>query len=124
MKEFAQQNADCGKNLTERSEAVAGAATKSFQQTYSTVARDAADFNAQWIEMIRVNTSASLDFVQQLLSVKSPSEFFELSTAHTRKQFETFAQQAQQFAGLAQNATTDAIKPVQAGEKSAFGKAA
>ena len=123
-KDFAQQGADYSKNLAEKSEAVAGAATKSLQQTYSTVASGAADFNAQWIEMVRTNTNASLDFARELIAAKSPSEFLELSTAHTRKQFETFAQQAQQLAGLAQKATTDAIKPMQENMKSVFDKAA
>ena len=120
MKDFVQQGADYSKNLAEKSEAVAEAAGKSVQQTYSTVASDAADFNAQWIEMVRANTNASLDFARQAIAAKSPSEFFELSAAHTRKQLETFAQQAQQLAGLAQKATADAVKPMQ----NAFNKAA
>jgi hypothetical protein len=123
-KDFAQQGADYSKNLAKKSEAVADAAGRSLQQSYSTAASGAADFHAQWMEMIRANTSASLDFAHQLMAVKSPSEFLELTTAHTRKQFETFAQQAQQLAALAQKVTADTMKPVQAGAKSAFDKAA
>lgn len=124
VKEFAQQGMDYSRNLAEKSEAAAEAAGKSFQQSYSNVTSGAADFNAQWIEMVRANTNASLDFAHQLMSVKSPSEFVELTTAHTRRQFETFAQQAQQLAGLAQKVTADTMKPMQAGVKSAFDKAA
>jgi hypothetical protein len=120
MKDVAQQGVDYSKNLAEKSEA----AGKSFQQSYSTAASGAVDFNAQWIEMVRENTNASLDFALRLLAVKSPSEFLELSAAHTRKQMETFAQQAQHLAVLAQKATTDAVKPIQAGMKSTFDKAA
>ena len=32
----------------------------------ATAASDAADFRAQWIEMVRANTNASLDFAHQL----------------------------------------------------------
>lgn len=120
MKDFAQQGVDYSKNLAEQSEA----AGKSFQQSYSTAASGAVEFNAQWIEIVRENTNASLDFARRLLAVKSPSEFFELSAAHTRKQMESFVQQAQHLAGLAQKATTDAVKPMQAGMKSALDKAA
>ena len=123
-REFAQQGADYSKNLAEKSEAVAGAASKSLQQTYSTVASGAAEFNVQWIEILRINTNASLDFALRLIEVKSPSEFLELSTAHTRKQFETLAQQSQQLAALAQKATAESIKPMQASMKSVFDKAA
>ena len=124
MKDFAQQGVDYSKNLGEKSEAAAQATSKSMQQTYSTAVSEAANFNVQWIEMVRENTNASLDLARQMMTAKSPSEFFELSAAHTRQQFETFKQQAQQLAGLAQKATADAMKPMQDGMKKAFDKAA
>lgn len=124
MREFAQQGVDYSKNLAEKSEAMADATSKSMQQSYSAAVSEAANFHAQWIEMVRENTNASLDLALQLVAAKSPSEFFELSAAHTRRQMESFAQQTQQLAGLAQKATADAIKPMQAGMKSVFDKAA
>jgi phasin len=123
-KEFVQQGVDYSKNLAEKSEAVADATSKSIQQTYSAAANEAANFHVQWIEMVRENTNASLDLALRLITAKSPSEFFEASAAHTRQQMETFAQQAQQLAGLAQKATADAIKPMQSGMKNVFNKAA
>lgn len=124
MKDFAQQGADYSKTVADKSEAMAEATSKSMQQTYSTAVGEAANFNVQWIEMLRENANASLDLARQLITAKSPTEFFEASAAHTRKQMETFAQQAQQLAGLAQKATADAIKPMQAGMKNVFNKAA
>lgn len=124
VKDFVQQGADYSKNLAQKSEAATEAVGKSFRQSYSTAGSGATEFTTQWIEMVRENTNASLDFARQLLAVKSPSEFFELSAAHTRQQFESFAQQAQQLARLTQKATTDAMKPIQAGMNRAFDKAA
>ena len=124
VKDFTQQASTYGKEIAEKSEAAAEAAGKSVEQSYASAASDAADFNAQWIEMLRANANASLDFAHQLISAKSPSEFFELSASHTQKQLETFAKQAQQLAGFAQKATADAVKPLQAGMKTAFDKAA
>jgi hypothetical protein len=46
----------------------------------------------------------------------------ELSSAHFRKQFETFAEQSKHLTGLAQKVTTDAVEPLQAGMKSALSK--
>jgi hypothetical protein len=37
-----------------------------FEQTYSVFAKNAADFNLQWIEMVRVNTNSALDFSRQV----------------------------------------------------------
>jgi phasin family protein len=103
---------------------MADATSKSMQQTYSSAVGEAANFNVQWIEMLRENANASLDLARQLVTAKTPTEFFELSAAHTRKQMETFAQQSKHLASLAQKATADAIKPMQAGMKNVFDKAA
>ena len=111
-REYAQQGADYSMGMAENVQAMA-----------STVIKDAAEFNVQWIEMVRANTNSSLDFARQLVSVKSPSEFFQLSAEHTRKQFEAVTQQAQHLAGLAQKVTTDAVQPMQEIVKSASKKA-
>lgn len=124
INEIAQQGAAYGKNMLERSRAVAEETGQSLQKTYSQVAKGAADFNGQCVQMILTNTNSHLDFACQLMSVKSPSAFFELSAAHTRKQFETLAEQAQQLTVLAQKITTDAVEPLRAGVKSAVNKPA
>ena len=111
-REYAQQGADYSVGMAENVQAMA-----------STVIKDAAEFNVQWIEMVRANANSSLDFARRLVSVKSPSEFFQLSAEHTRKQFEAVTQQAQHLAGLAQKVTTDAVQPMQAIVKSATKKA-
>jgi phasin len=122
--EAASQGAAFAKDMSEKTKAAAEETTKAFEQTFSSVAKDTADFNRQWLEMIQLNTRSTLEFMQQLASVKSPTEFFELSAAHSRKQFETFTEQSQQLVGLAQKATTGAIAPMQAGMKNPFIKAA
>jgi phasin len=121
-REFARQGAAFAKDVSENSKATAEETTKDLEKTYSIVATGAADFNQQWIEIVRFNTNSTLDFVQQLLGVKSPAEFLELSSAHFRKQFETFAEQSKHLTGLAQKVTTDAVEPLQAGMKSALSK--
>jgi hypothetical protein len=65
-REFAQQGAAYSKDVYEKSKATAEETNKALQQTYSTVAKGAADFSVQWIEMVRANTNSTLDFVWQL----------------------------------------------------------
>jgi hypothetical protein len=120
VKEFAQQGAAYSRDMFEKSKAAA----QETSQVIQTVAKGAADFNAQWIEMALANTTSTLDFARQLAGVKSPSEFLELSTAHSRRQFDTFTKQAQHLTILAQKVTADAVQPLQVGVKSAFNKAA
>jgi hypothetical protein len=116
----AQQGVAYSRDMFEKSKAAAQGTSQAIQR----VTKGAADFNAQWIEMALANTDATLDFVRQLAEVKSPSEFLELSTAHAREQFDTFTKQAQHLAALAQKVTTDAVRPLQAGAKSALNKVA
>ena len=63
--------------------------------------------------MAQENMNAAFDFARQLTRVKSPSEFFELSAAHMRTQFETFTEQTKHLTTLAQRLTTDAAQPLQ-----------
>jgi phasin family protein len=90
----------------------------------ATFASGAVEFHRQWIEMIRVNTNATLDFVHQVLGVKSPSAFVELSAEHARKRAEAFSEQARHLTGMAQKLTTVMAAPMQAGMKNVFNKAA
>ncbi len=123
-KAFAQRGADHMKQAADKTEAVAHATSRSMQESYSAAVSETEKFNLQWIEMMRDTANASLDFAQKLLTAKSPSEAFEVSAAHMRRQMETFAQQMQQLTSLAQKATTDAVKPIQSGMKNVFDKAA
>src|SRR6478752_3912614 len=87
---------------------------KAAGEAYATFASGAVEFHRQWIEMIRANTNATLDFVHQVLGVKSPSAFVELSAEHARKRAEAFAEQARHLTGMAQKLTTVMAAPMQA----------
>jgi hypothetical protein len=52
------------------------------------------------------------------MTVKSLSEMVELSTAHTRKQFEALTAQSKELAAIAQKVAVDSTEPV----KESFGK--
>jgi phasin len=123
-RKVARQGTAFGSAVSENFKATAEDTTTALEKTYSIVATGAADFHHQWIEIVRFNTNSTLDFVQRLFGVKSPAEFLELSSAHFRTQFETFAEQHRHLTGMAQKMTTHAVEPLQAGMKSALSKSA
>ena len=90
---------------------------------YATVAKGATDYNLKFIDIVRTNTRAAFDYVDQLLDVKSPSEFVELSTEYMRKQFDTVSAQTKELSALAQKAATDAAEPIKAGVSKVSNKA-
>ena len=90
------------------------------KDSYSRTVKGAQEYNAKVIEFAHTNTEAAFDFAQKLTNVKSPSEFFELSTNHSRKQFETLTEQAKELATLAQKVTLASVEPLKAGATKAF----
>jgi phasin len=90
------------------------------KNAYAIAAKGATDYNLKLIEIVRSNTRAAFDYADDLLGVKSPSQFIELSTAHLRRQFDTASTQSKELYALAQKAAADTAEPVKAGVSKAF----
>jgi len=123
-RDFARDGADLARHVSAKTKATAEDATNAADESYSTLTRGAFEFQRKWFEIIRQNTDASLDFVHQLLAVKSPSAFVELTAEHGRKQTEAFTEQARHLTGVAQKMTADAVMPWQASWKKALNRVA
>ena len=85
------------------------------KNTYATVAKGATDYNLKLIEIARTNTRVAFNYADELLGVKSPSEFIELSTAQMRKQFDIVSAQNQELYTLGQKVATEAAEPIKTG---------
>jgi phasin len=94
------------------------------EAVFTTASKGASEYTAKLMEMMKANTTAGLDFAQQLFSVKSPSEAMELWTSHARKQFETLTAQTKQLAELSQKVTTETVEPIKASASKLFKPAA
>jgi phasin len=110
------------KESFERMSAAAAEATAQIKDSYSTALKGAQDYNAKLFEFAQNNTKAAIEFVQKLSGVKSPSDFIELSTDHSRKQFETLTEQTKELAALAQKVTLATVEPIKTGVTKAFGQ--
>src|SRR5260370_19376551 len=82
------------------------------ENTCATFAKGAKDYSLKLIEMARTNTRAAFDYAHELLDVKSPSEFVELSTARMRNQFDIVSAQNNELCALAQKVATDVAEPI------------
>ena len=100
------------KETLEKMSAAAAETTTLMQDSCSTAVKGAQDYSAKVVEFARANTEAAVEFVQKLSSVKSPSEFFELSTNHSRKQFEILTEQTRELTALAQEVALAAVPTV------------
>jgi len=93
------------------------------ENTYETAAKRATEYNHKLIEIVSTNTRAAFDNVHELLGAKSPPEFFELSTAQMRKQFEIVSGQNKELCALTQEMATEAAGAITTGSSKAFNKA-
>jgi phasin len=124
FREIAEKSVAQAKDAYERVKAAAEEATDLLEDTYTTAAKGAADYNLKVIEAARTNTNAAFDYARELLDVKSFSDVIELSTAHARKQFETVSEQTKELAALAQKVATETTEPLKTGVTKAFRKVA
>jgi len=120
----AENGSTQAKEAFEKMSAATTEATALIKNSYSTAVKGAQDYNTKVIEFAQTNTEAAFDFAQKLSGVKSPSDFIELSTEHSRKQFETLTEQTKELAALAQKVTLATVEPLKTGVTKAFSQAA
>jgi phasin len=113
LREAAEAGAAQTRQAFEQVNAATSDATALMKDSYATAMRRAQDYNAKVIEFAQKNTEAAFAFARELSGVKSPTEFLELSTSHSRKQFETLSEQAQELATLAQKAALATVERVE-----------
>ena len=102
IREAAETGSAQSEQALKKMSAATADAASLMRDAYSTAAVRTQEYNAKFIEFAQKNTKTAFEFAQQLTSVKSATEFFELSANETRKQFETLTEQVQELSVLAQ----------------------
>jgi phasin len=108
------------KEAFEKMSAATDEAATLIKNSYSTAIKGAQDYNNKVLEFAQKNSEAAFDFAQKLSDVKSPSDFIELSTEHSRKQYETLTEQTKELAALAQRVTLATAEPLKTSATKAF----
>jgi len=121
--EMAEKGVEHTRDACAKAKVAGEEAIDLLENTYDVAAKRATDYNHKLIEIVRTNTRAAFDNVHELLGAKSPPEFFELSTAQMRKQFEVVSGQNKQLCALAQEMATEAAGAIKTGSSKAFNKA-
>ena len=103
---------------------VAESNNSTIEAVFASASKGASEFSAKLMEMMKANSTATLDFAQELIGVKTPSEALELWTAHARKQFEAFTAYSKELAELSQKVATETAEPIKANASKLFRPAA
>ena len=124
FREMTERGVAHARDTNAKAKVASEEASDLLENTYASVAKGATDYNRKLIEIARTNTRAAFDYAQELLGVKSPAEFIELSTAQMRKQFDIVSAQNKKLFALAHEVATEAAEPIKTGVSKAFNKAA
>ena len=123
FREMAEKGVEHTRDAYANAKVASEEAVDLLENTYDAAAKRATDYNHRLIEIVRTNTRAAFDNVNELSGAKSPTQFIELSTAQMRKQFEIVSGQNKELGALAQEVATEAAGAIKAGLSKAFIKA-
>ena len=124
MRAFAEKGVSQARDNYAKFKDAAESHNGTMEAVFSAYSNGAKEYSAKVMDILKSATSANLDFAQELVSVKSPSEAMELWTAHARKQFEAFTAHTKELAELAQKVATEAAEPIRANASKLFKPAA
>src|SRR5260221_2559092 len=110
MRAFAEKGVSQARDSYAKFKDVAESHNGPVRAVFQTASKGYSEYSAKLMEFMKANSTATLDFAQELLGVKSPSEAIELYTSHARKQFETFTAQAKELAELTQKVATETVE--------------
>ena len=114
MRALAEKGVSQARDSYARFKDVAESHNGTIEAVFTTASKGASEYSAKVMEIVKANTSATLDFAQQLIGVKSPTEAIELWTAHAKKQFEAFTANTKDLAALSQKVATETVEPIKA----------
>jgi phasin len=114
MRAFAEKGVSQARDNYAKFKDAAESHNGTMEAVFTSASKGASDYSAKLMEFVKANTTANLDFAQELLGVKSPSEAMELWTSHARKAYETFTAQMKELAELSQKVATETVEPIKA----------
>jgi phasin len=124
MRAFAEKGVSQARDGYARLKDVAETHNSTIEAVFASAGKGASEYSAKLMEIVKANTTASLDFAQELIGVKTPSEALELWTSHAKKQFEAFSAYSKELAELSQKVATETVEPIKANASKLFKPAA
>jgi phasin len=124
MRAFAEKGVSQARDNYAKFKDAAETHNVTIEAVFTSASKGASDYSTKLMEFMKANTTATLDFAQQLLSIKSPAEVMELWTSHTRKQVQTLSAQAKELGELSQKIAAETAEPIKASASKIFKPAA
>ena len=124
MRAFAEKGVSQARDNYARFKDVAETHNSTIEAVFANASKGASEYSAKLMEIIKANTTSSLDFAQEIIGAKTPSEALELWTSHAKKQFEALSGYGKELAELSQKVATETVEPIKANASKLFKPAA
>ena len=124
VRAFAEKGVSQARDSYARFKDVAETNNSTIEAVFANASKGASEYSAKLMEIVKANTTSSLDFAQEIIGAKTPSEALELWTNHAKKQFETFSVYSKELAELSQKVATETVEPIKANASKLFKPAA
>jgi phasin len=124
MRAFAEKGVSQARDSYAKFKDIAESHNSTIEAVFASASKGASEYSAKLMEMIKANTTARLDFAQELIGVKTPSEALELWTVHAKKQFEALTAYSKELAELSQKVAAETAEPIKANASKLFKPAA
>jgi phasin len=124
MRAFAEKGVSQARDNYAKFKDVAESHNGTIEAVFSNASKGASEYSAKLMEIMKANTTTTLDFAQALIGVKSPSEAMELWTSHAKQQFETFTANTKELTELTKKVATETAEPIKASASKLFQPAA
>jgi hypothetical protein len=82
------------------------------QESTSIAAEAFRDYQLKLVSAAQDNANAFFEYAQDALQARSVSDLIELSTSHTRRQFEMMSEQARELAASVQRMAAGTTRPL------------
>ena len=124
VRAFAEKGVSQARDNYARFKDVAETNNSTIEAVFSNATKGYSEYSAKLMEIVKANTCASLDFAQELVAVKTPSEALELWTGHAKKQFEAYTAWGKELTELSQRVASETVEPIKANAGKLFKPAA
>jgi phasin len=124
MRAFAEKGVSQARDSYAKFKDAAETHNSTIEAVFASASKGASEYSAKLMELMKASATANLDFAQELIGVKTPSEALELWTAHAKKQFETFTAHSKELAELGQKVAAETVEPIKASTSKLFKPAA
>ncbi|MGA9090429.1 MAG: phasin [Bradyrhizobium sp.] len=124
MRAFAEKGVSQARDSYAKFKDVAESHNGTIEAVFASASKGASAYSAKLMEIMKTNTSATLDFAQELVAVKTPAEAMELWTNHAKKQFEALTGYGKELVELSQKVATETVEPIKTSASKLFKPAA